>query len=148
MYPYLLFVHLVAATVWVGGHLILALAILPQALRTRSAEPVHRFERAYEPLGMGALLVQILTGVELARQWLPQASQWIAPESAVGRAIFAKFVLLALTAALAVHARKRLLARLEAPHTLRLMAAHIVAVTVLAVLFVLVGVSFRTGILF
>ncbi len=147
MHPYILLVHILAATVWVGGHLILALAVLPQALRARSPEPIQRFERTYEPLGIGALLVQILTGVELARQWLPDAAQWIAPESAVGRAILAKFVLLALTALIAVHARKRIITRLS-EQTLRMMAVHILLVTALAVLFVVVGVSFRTGIIF
>jgi hypothetical protein len=49
--------------------------------------------------------------------------------------------------ALALHARLRLIPGLDNPN-LRLLAAHIVIVTGLAVALVIVGVSFRTGALF
>jgi hypothetical protein len=55
--------------------------------------------------------------------------------------------LLGLTVALALHARLRLIPRLD-DSDLRWLAAHIVIVTALAVALVVVGVSFQTGGLF
>jgi len=55
--------------------------------------------------------------------------------------------LLGLTVALALHARLRLIPRLDEPR-LPLLAAHIVIVTLLAVALVVVGASFQTGGLF
>ena len=53
-------------------------------------------------------------------------------------------VLLAVTLALAVHARLRLIPHLE-EGALKPLAFHIVAITVVAVLMVVAGVGFRTG---
>ncbi len=53
-------------------------------------------------------------------------------------------ILLLLTVMLAIHARLRLIPNLNAQN-LPVLAGHVIGVTVLAVLFVLVGVGFRTG---
>jgi len=58
-----------------------------------------------------------------------------------------KLVLLGLTVALALHARLRVIPRLD-DSNLRTLAAHIVIVTALAVALVVVGTSFQTGGLF
>ena len=44
MYGLMLFLHVLGATVWTGGHLVLALGILPQVLRERSPERLLAFE--------------------------------------------------------------------------------------------------------
>ena len=62
----------------------------------------------------------------------------------VSHPIAAKLILLALTAGFAINARFRVIPALSKDN-LEVMAGHIVAVTVLSVLFVIVGVSFRTG---
>jgi uncharacterized membrane protein len=63
-------VHLLAATVWVGGSVALVFAGVP-AIRVLEGEPRGRAMRElglrWRPLGYGALLVAVLTGVELAR---------------------------------------------------------------------------------
>jgi putative copper export protein len=63
-------VHLLAATVWVGGSVALVFAGVP-AIRVLDGEPRGRAMRElgvrWRPLGYGALLVAVLTGVELAR---------------------------------------------------------------------------------
>ena len=58
-----------------------------------------------------------------------------------------KLLLLWLTVVLALHARLRLIPRLDSAN-LGLLAAHILIVTALAVALVIVGVDFRTGALF
>jgi uncharacterized membrane protein len=63
-------VHLLAATVWVGGSVALVFAGVP-AIRVLEGEHRGRAMRElglrWRTLGYGALLVAVLTGVELAR---------------------------------------------------------------------------------
>ncbi len=139
----LLLLHLLGATVWTGGHLVLAVTILPRVLRGRDVAALNWFEEGYEKLGMPALLVQIVTGLWLAWQKLPSLGLWFSAEGGpVAQLIQAKLGLLGLTALVAAHARLRVIPRLS-PATLPLMGWHILAVTLLSVLFVVVGLSFR-----
>ena len=62
MIKLLLFLHLLGATVWVGGHLFIAIKLLPTALRTGDKTALLNFERNYESIGMPALIVQVITG--------------------------------------------------------------------------------------
>jgi len=57
VFPLLVIVHALAATVWTGGHLVLDLGVLPRALRERSAAQIRAFEEPFEPLGLTALAV-------------------------------------------------------------------------------------------
>ena len=63
IFPLLVIVHALAATVWTGGHLLLDLGVLPRALRAQSAAQVRAFEEVFEPLGLTALAIQVLTGL-------------------------------------------------------------------------------------
>lgn len=67
----LLFLHLLGAAIWVGGHLVLALGILPGALRRRDPQAIRAFEQVYERIGIPALLLQVVSGLWLASLWLP-----------------------------------------------------------------------------
>jgi len=144
MYGLILFIHVLAATVWAGGHLVLALTVLPRALRQRSPQVLLDFEQGYERVGMPALLLQVLTGLYMAHQLVPDVARWLAPDDGVTRAVALKLGLLALTVLIAAHARLRVVPRLSAA-TLPLMAWHVAAVTLLAVAFVAVGVALRLG---
>lgn len=144
MYGLMLFLHVLGATVWTGGHLVLALGILPQVLRERSPERLLAFEQRYERVGMPALLLQVLTGLWMAYLLVPDMGAWLAPDTPLARAVALKLALLGVTALIAVHARFRVIPRLTAA-TLPLMAWHIGAVTLLSVAFVAVGVSLRFG---
>jgi len=144
MYGTLLLLHLLAATVWTGGHLVLALTILPRALRERSVADLQRFEAAYEWVGIPALLIQVATGGWLALRLVPDVARWFDVDDPLGRVVGMKLLLLTITVALALDARLRVIPRLSAA-TLHALAWHVIPVTVIAVLFVVVGVSFRTG---
>ena len=144
MYALMLFLHVLGATVWTGGHLVLALTWLPRVLRERSPEQLLRFEQGYERIGMPALVLQIVTGLWMAYQMVPSVAQWLSPDTPVARAIALKLVLLLCTALIAAHARLRVIPRLSVD-TLPLMAWHVGAVTLLSVSFVAVGVSLRFG---
>ena len=144
MYALMLFLHVLGATVWTGGHLVLALTWLPRVLRERSPEQLLRFEQGYERIGMPALVLQIVTGLWMAYQMVPSVAQWLSPDTPVARAIALKLVLLLCTALIAAHARLRVIPRLSVD-TLPLMAWHVGAVTLLSVGFVAVGGSLRFG---
>jgi putative copper export protein len=138
-----LVLHVLGAAVWTGGHLVLSISVLPRALATRSPDVVLDFESAFERVGIPALGVQVATGIWLLFRLMELGLEGAALTHTTGLTI-AKFVLLALTVALAAHARLRLIPRLTADN-LRALAWHIVAVTFLSVLFVIAGVGFRVG---
>lgn len=144
VYRLLVVLHLLGATVWVGGHLVLSLVVLPRALRARDASVVADFESGYERIGLPALLLQVITGVWLALHWVPDIRTWLAPASLHGWLVLVKLGLLAATLALAAHARFRLVPTLDAV-ALSTLAFHIVGVTLLGVAMLITGVAIRTG---
>lgn len=144
-YGTMLIVHVLAATVWTGGHLVLALGILPRALRERSIESISTFESSFERIGIPALLIQVGSGLYLATMLAPPAT-WLNFDQPATRAIGLKLGLLAATVALAVDARLRVIPRLTVSK-LNDLALHIIAVTLLSVAFVTIGVGYRVGLL-
>jgi len=140
----ILLLHILSATIWTGGHIVLCVAILPSVLKENSPEQLIKFESAYEKIGMPALIVQILTGLWMAHNLLPDFSEWFNMSNPLAYPIAAKLLLLALTFAFALDARFRVIPNLSVDN-LRVMAWHIIPVTIFSILFVVVGVSFRSG---
>jgi putative copper export protein len=143
VYQFVLITHLLAATLWTGGHLLLALGFLPAALRERDVALIERFEQRFEPIGLPALGIQVVSGLWLANVVQPDWSRWIGFSGPASSLVLVKLLLLFLTFALAVHARFKLIPQLSAA-TLPALAWHIRGVTLLSVLFVVVGVGLRT----
>lgn len=146
MYGTMLLLHMLAATIWVGGHLVLAMTVLPRVLREKAVAELQRFENGYERIGIPALLVQVVTGIWLAYRLVPDVGRWFDFSEPITRLIAFKLILLAITIILAIDARLRVIPRLSEKNLVSL-AFHVVPVTVVAVLFVVVGASFRTGLL-
>ena len=145
MYNFILLLHLLGATLWTGGHLVLSLTILPRAMRNKDPDLILQFESGYEKIGMSALIVQIVTGFWLAQRLMPDMAHWFNADDAHSRLILVKLALLIMTILLAAHARLRIIPRLDAGN-LNALAFHIIAVTILSVLFVAAGTGFRTGV--
>lgn len=144
MYELLLLLHVLAATIWTGGHIVLAVVVLPKVLKRHSPEMLLEFESVYEKIGMPALIIQIITGLLMAHRIAPDVSQWVRMDNPVSHAIAAILTLLALTVCFAIDARFRVIPNLSQDNLVA-MAWHIIPVTVFSILFVVVGVSFRTG---
>ena len=144
MYGLCLLLHVLGATIWTGGHLVLSVVILPRVLRERSPQRLLEFESGYEKIGMPALVVQVVTGLYLAHRILPDISEWFALDNPVAQVIQLKLGLLLLTVAFAIDARFRVIPNLS-EHNLVQLAWHIIPVTLFSVLFVYAGVAFRTG---
>jgi putative copper export protein len=144
LFALLVTIHALAATVWTGGHLVLDLGVLPQALRQQRAEPIRTYEATFEPLGLVALAIQVVTGAWLAWLYNPGYTDLFNRHSSIGALLGAKLVLLVATLALALHARLWLIPQLR-DDTLNGLAWHIRGITALAIGFVVVGAGIRLG---
>ena len=147
MYNISLTLHVLAAAIWAGGHLVLAIGFLPKALKDKDPEVIKFFESRYERIGIPALLVLVITGFFQAFRMVPNFFDWFDYSSFIPINITIKLSLLILTFILAVHARIWIIPNLN-ENNLKPLAYHITAITVIAVLMVIVGVSFRFGGLF
>ena len=144
MYNYVLLLHVLAATIWTGGHLVLAIAILPRVLRQRDPGALRNFESAYERVGMPALLVQVVSGLWMAHAIVPDLTSWFSFSNPTSQLILLKLALLGATVATALDTCLRIVPNLS-QQNLPAMARRIAFITLLSVGFVIVGVSFRTG---
>lgn len=138
---WLVFFHVLGASVWVGGHLVLASTFLPRALQQKDPSIIQSFEEQFERIGIPALLLQVITGVWMALIYVP-FEEWLSLASTHHRFLWMKLGLLAGTLALAIHARLFIIPKLTV-EKLPSLAFHIILVTLLAVSFVMVGLSFR-----
>lgn len=144
LFKILVTLHTLGATVWTGGHLVLAVTVLPTALKNRDPDLIHAFESHFEGFGLAALLLQTITGLWLAWIYFPGFQNFLAFESYLSIYIAIKLALLLGTLALALHARFFIIPKLT-KETLNSLAYHIVGVTTLAVLFVVMGAGIRLG---
>ncbi|MEB3353337.1 MAG: CopD family protein [Cyanobacteriota bacterium] len=138
MFPLLVIVQALVATVWTGGHLVLDLGVLPRTLRAQSAAQIRSFEEVFETLGLTALAIQVLTGLWMGWIDLSGFQGLFNPGNPIGMLVGVKLLLLAGTASLAVHARLRLIPNLT-DATLNGLAWQIRGITALAIAFVVVG---------
>jgi putative copper export protein len=147
MYQISLILHVLAAGVWAGGHLILSIIYLPRALKEKNFEIIRQYEVRYEKIGIPALIILIATGLFQSFRLIPNFFDWFKHTYFVPINITLKLFLLIITLLLAHHARFRIIPKLS-NENLTGLAVHIISVTVIAVLMVIVGVSFRFGGLF
>lgn len=142
----LLIIHLICATVWVGGHLFIAIRILPKALQQKKPDIILNFEKEYEPIGMAALLLLVITGIWMTLQFGIEINKWFSFSSALERVTSTKLLLLLCTVGLAVSAQTRVIPKLKTtPNKLPEMAAHIIAVTLLGIAMLILGSFVRYG---
>ena len=144
MINYVLITHLLGATIWTGGHLILSLVILPKTLSTRNLDMLLQFEQNFEKVGIPALVVQVVTGLWMAHRLIPDFGAWFAFDNDISILITLKLSLLLATVLVALHARFRVIPTLSAS-TLNAFSINIILITLLSVSFVIVGTLFRTG---
>lgn len=100
----LLIFHLLGAAVWVGGHLVLAIGILPEVLKKNDPEILLNFERKFEKIGIPALLVMVITGVWMAYQFGIGVSAWFRFSNPIETVVSLKLILLFITVLFALSA--------------------------------------------
>lgn len=136
----IIFLHILAATIWTGGHLILSLGFLPSALRKNDFRIIESFETKYEPIGIPSLIILLLTGIYMTIFYTPDIFQ-LDFDDHYSKHIILKYASLFITILLAIHARFFLIPKKK----LGQLAVHIIAVTMLAIFFVFLGFSARSG---
>jgi putative copper export protein len=141
----LILIHLLGASIWIGGHLILTLSVLPQALRDRDPGPVKKFEQQFEKVGLPALMMQAVTGIWMSLIYVP-ATQWFSFDNVMSNHIALKIFLISGTIILAVHARFFIIPRLSAD-TLSYLGFHILAITIISLALLFTGLNFRLDII-
>ena len=144
LFKLLVIVHTLGATIWTGGHLVLAIAVLPKALKNRNPDLIQQFEAHFETLGLTALALQIITGLWMTWIYFPGFDRFLQFDGYLSTYIAIKLALLLGTVALAIHARFFIIPNLT-KETLNSLAYHIVGITTLAVSFVVMGAGIRLG---
>ncbi len=142
MYITLIVLHLIFATIWIGGHLILLISILPKAIKEKNSQFLLNFESIYEKIGIPSLILQIITGVIMFSLKVENFSLLFDWNNYYGRHFLLKIILLLILIPLALHARFRVIPNLTHDNLL-LLGLHIFAVNLLSIGFLLVGVSLR-----
>lgn len=143
----LLVLHLIAATIWVGGHLVLAIGYLPKALKHKDFSYIGNFEKTYEPIGMPSLAVLIITGILMAYDYNAGFSSWFSFASPIERVVSLKLAFFLTSICFAISAQTRVLPKLRKGQLNKLpeMAVHIICVTLIGVLMVILGSLVRIG---
>ena len=136
----IIFIHIICATIWTGGHLILTIGFLPKAFKKNDFSIIEQFESRFEPIGMSALVISVITGIYMATVYTTNFFSFDFSDHH-NKHIYIKFILLLCTIALAIHARFVLIPKRD----LKPLSYHILLVTILAVAFVFVGFSARSG---
>lgn len=146
MYKIALILHLLGASIWVGGHLYLFIRLMPRFIRHQDVAGFLAFEKSYEPLGMTALTVQIATGIYMMNTIAP-IRLWGEPMGFLTALIHGKLTWLALTVLTALHARfwvvKKLQNGTHTDKTLKLMGVHVGLICLWSVAFVITGAFFH-----
>jgi putative copper export protein len=142
----LLIIHLLSATVWVGGHLLLTFGYLPQALKEKNQNIILNYEKKYEPVGMTALVLLVVTGVLMAYTYGVSIEYWFRFATPIEKVVSTKLLLLLLTVLFALSAQFRVLPKLKNnPNKLPEMTFHILSVTIIGVLMLVFGSFIRFG---
>lgn len=143
----ILILHLIAATIWVGGHLVLAIGFLPKALKRKDFSYIGNFEKTYEPIGMPSLAVLVITGILMAYDYNAGLSSWFSFATPIERVVSLKLTCLLTSICFAISAQTRVLPKLRKGQLNKLseMAVHIICVTLIGVVMVILGSLVRIG---
>ena len=143
----LLVLHLIAATIWVGGHLVLAIGYLPKALKHKDFSFISNFEKTYEPIGMPSLAVLVITGILMAYDYNAGLSSWFSFASPIERVVSLKIAFFLISICFAISAQTRVLPKLRKGQLSKLpeMAVHIICVTLIGVIMVILGSLVKIG---
>lgn len=107
MYQVVVWVHVVAACIWVGGILFFALVLVPALRRgpgLRGNELVQAVGRRFRVVGWWSVVVLVLTGIANVLYRVPSSQLWAAEfwQSTWGRTLALKLVLVGVMLAVSV----------------------------------------------
>ncbi|WP_149206918.1 CopD family protein [Flavobacterium johnsoniae] len=144
LHHFILIIHLLAATIWVGGHLMLSIVFLPSALRKKDPNIILNFERKFETLGMSSLITLVITGIWMAYDFGVTIDTWFTFSGSFEKVVSAKLLLLFLTIICALIAQFRIIPNLNESN-IKKMAVLIITVTLIGVTMLILGSTLRYG---
>lgn len=145
LYPLIQFIHVLAASTWVGSHIILVTGPLIKSIRSRDLTPVLEFYKAFAWPATIGLLVAALTGAYMAYLRAPP-STWFdfgTPQGRIGEKITLFIVLLLISG----YAHARIVPGMKSnnPRVYRVAIAYILIATLLTLGFPILGAMIRYG---
>ena len=140
----LLIIHLIAATIWIGGHLTLSIVFLPVALRKKEPLIILNFEKKFEPLGISSLIALIITGIWMAYDFGITYQSWFYFSGSLEKVVSIKLVLLMLTFVLALYTQIYVIPNLN-KYNLNKIVFSIISVTVIGLSMLILGSTIRSG---
>ncbi|OXB11294.1 copper resistance protein CopD [Flavobacterium plurextorum] len=144
LHHFLLIIHLISATIWVGGHLVLSIRYLPSALKQKDPSIILNYEKKFEALGMSSLLLLIITGIMMAYDFGVSFDSWFSFSSGIEKVVSVKLLLLLFTFLLALIAQFSVIPNLS-KHNINKMAVLIISVSLIGVTMLILGSSVRYG---
>lgn len=139
-----LILHLVAASIWVGGHLFLSIIFLPQAMKMKDATIIKDFKDKFEPLGLPSLLILLITGILMAYDYDVTFTKWFSFSNAIEKIVSIKLILLFSTLVLAVNAQLFVFPKLTSEKLIPA-AVQILSVTLIGIAMLIFGSLVRIG---
>ena len=142
----LLIIHLMSATVWVGGHLILVASYLPRAIKEKNQNYILNYEKKYEPIGMLSLILLVLSWILMAYKYGVTIEHWFEFATPIEKVVSTKLLLLFATLLFALSAQFKVLPKLNNNiKYLPEMALHILCVTIIGISMLILGSFVRFG---
>ena len=141
---FLLIIHLLAATVWIGGHLILSTRYLPEAIKTKDLEKLKVFKDKFEPIGMPSLITLVITGVLMAYDYDVTITKWFSFSNGIEKVISIKLILFITSLTLASSAQLFIFPKLT-PTRYHYVTILIIVVTLIAISLLVLGSLIRLG---
>jgi len=146
-YQVLQLIHVIGATIWVGGHLLLLGGYLRRALREGSASPIIEFERMFARIGLPSFALTMVSGALMGLIRYPP-SLWLDLDGPTGR-LGLKVLTVTALLPIMVYAEKRVLPALKSGGNPKMLARFSVLATVatiLSLILVVLGWAVRFGI--
>lgn len=140
----LLIIHLIAATIWIGGHLTLSIVFLPMALKQKEPLIILNFEKKFEPLGISSLIALVITGIWMAYDFGVSYESWFNFSSSIEKVVSIKLLLLLLTIILALYTQIYVIPNLS-KYNLNKIAFSIISVTIIGLSMLILGSTIRYG---
>ncbi|RKS01242.1 copper resistance protein CopD [Flavobacterium sp. 102] len=144
LHQIILIFHLLAATVWVGGHLFLTIRYLPEALKKKDASILINFKNKFEPVGLPSLVILLFSGIAMAYHYDVTFTQWFSFSNGIEKIVSLKLLLLFISVGMAINAQLFVFPKVKSEHLLPV-AVQIVTITFIGVAMLVLGSWVRIG---
>ncbi len=142
----LVILHILGASIWIGGMLIMALGVLPKAKKAKDAALLKNYEGSFHILGMIALTIQFLTGFRLAMIYAGGMKGLFDFSSHPAVLFIWKLVLILITMGLFVVFKKKTLSVLDNSN-ISSASTLIWVLTLISITLMVLGLGFSRGII-